>query len=50
MRRPVKVVRDYGGEFPATVEGLMTLPGVGRSTAGAIIDPCPRQARADSRR
>ena len=32
-----KVVRDYGGEFPATVEGLMTLPGVGRSTAGAIL-------------
>ena len=32
-----KIVRDYGGEFPATVEGLMTLPGVGRSTAGAIL-------------
>ncbi len=32
-----KVVRDYGGEFPASVEGLMTLPGVGRSTAGAIM-------------
>lgn len=32
-----KVVRNYGGEFPATVEGLMTLPGVGRSTAGAIL-------------
>ena len=32
-----KVVRDYGGEFPANVEGLMTLPGVGRSTAGAIL-------------
>ena len=32
-----KVVHDYGGEFPATVEGLMTLPGVGRSTAGAML-------------
>ena len=32
-----KVVNDYGGEFPATVEGLMTLPGVGPSTAGAIL-------------
>ena len=32
-----KVVRDHAGEFPATVEGLMTLPGVGRSTAGAIL-------------
>ena len=32
-----KVVRDFAGEFPATVEGLMGLPGVGRSTAGAIM-------------
>ncbi|MDD9996809.1 MAG: A/G-specific adenine glycosylase, partial [Rhodospirillaceae bacterium] len=32
-----KVVRDYGGEFPESVEGFMTLPGVGRSTAGAIL-------------
>ncbi|MCB9867809.1 MAG: A/G-specific adenine glycosylase [Phycisphaerales bacterium] len=30
------VVREYGGEFPKTVEGLLTLPGVGRYTAGAI--------------
>ncbi|MCP5175235.1 MAG: A/G-specific adenine glycosylase [Moraxellaceae bacterium] len=26
-----------GGEFPNTLEGLMTLKGVGRSTAGAIL-------------
>ena len=32
-----KVVRNYGGEIPATVEGLMSLPGVGRSTAGAVL-------------
>lgn len=30
------VVHDYQGEFPDTVEGLLTLPGIGRYTAGAI--------------
>ena len=32
-----EVVRQYGGEFPAAIEGLTALPGVGRSTAGAIL-------------
>ncbi|OGT74705.1 MAG: A/G-specific adenine glycosylase [Gammaproteobacteria bacterium RIFCSPLOWO2_02_FULL_57_10] len=31
------VSRDLGGEFPRTVEGLCALPGIGRSTAGAIL-------------
>jgi A/G-specific adenine glycosylase len=31
-----KVVEDFDGVFPDTVEGLRTLPGVGRYTAGAI--------------
>jgi A/G-specific adenine glycosylase len=31
------VVDQYQGEFPNTVEGLESLPGIGRSTAGAII-------------
>ena len=31
-----QVVADYGGRFPDTVEQLSRLPGVGRSTAGAI--------------
>jgi A/G-specific adenine glycosylase len=31
------IVRDYGGEFPATVAALADLPGIGRSTAGAIV-------------
>jgi A/G-specific adenine glycosylase len=30
------VVADHGGEFPRSVAGLMTLPGIGRYTAGAI--------------
>jgi A/G-specific adenine glycosylase len=31
------VCRELEGEFPDTVEGLCELPGVGRSTAGAIV-------------
>lgn len=31
-----KVMEEYGGEFPCSVEELCTLPGIGRSTAGAI--------------
>ncbi|WP_323813126.1 A/G-specific adenine glycosylase [Cellvibrio sp. NN19] len=31
------VVNQYGGEFPATVDALADLPGIGRSTAGAIV-------------
>ena len=31
------VVEEYGGEFPDSVEGLESLPGIGQSTAGAIL-------------
>jgi len=31
------VVNDYAGEFPATIDKLIELPGIGRSTAGAIL-------------
>lgn len=31
-----KIVDEFNGEFPQTVEGLASLPGIGRSTAGAI--------------
>lgn len=31
------IVRDYAGKFPATVDELSKLPGIGRSTAGAIV-------------
>ena len=30
------VVEEFGGQFPQTVEGLESLSGIGRSTAGAI--------------
>ncbi|PLX92426.1 MAG: A/G-specific adenine glycosylase [Desulfuromonas sp.] len=31
-----RVVEDFAGSFPAEIDELMSLPGVGRSTAGAI--------------
>lgn len=30
-------ISDFGGQFPTTADGLLTLPGIGRSTAHAII-------------
>ncbi len=32
-----RVVGDFGGAFPATLADLESLPGIGRSTAGAIL-------------
>ena len=32
-----QVVRDFGGSFPRTAEAIAELPGIGRSTAGAIL-------------
>ena len=38
LLRAAQHIRDqHGGVFPATVEAVMELPGVGRSTAGAIL-------------
>ncbi len=31
-----KIVHEYGGVFPCNIEMLVTLPGIGRSTASAI--------------
>ena len=31
------VVAEHGGEFPNTLDAMMALPGVGKSTAGAIL-------------
>ncbi|WP_062064582.1 A/G-specific adenine glycosylase [Cellvibrio sp. OA-2007] len=40
------VVNQYGGEFPATVAALAELPGIGRSTAGAIVSIAFQQRAA----
>lgn len=38
LHKAAKMVAEkYQGEFPSTVEGLCELPGIGRSTAGAIL-------------
>lgn len=31
------IVQDHKGELPVTIDGLVALPGIGRSTAGAIL-------------
>jgi A/G-specific adenine glycosylase len=36
-RAAVRVRDEFGGEFPQTFEELASLPGIGRSTAGAIL-------------
>ena len=36
-RAAEKIVFDYGGKVPANGEDLMSLPGVGQSTAGAVL-------------
>ena len=35
-RAAIQIMEDHGGEFPADVDELQKLPGIGRSTAGAI--------------
>ena len=35
-----QVMSQFGGQFPRTVEALSSLPGIGRSTAGAIASFC----------
>ena len=38
LHRAAQLIRDrHGGEFPQSLEAAMELPGVGRSTAGAIL-------------
>ncbi|HTY49224.1 MAG TPA: A/G-specific adenine glycosylase, partial [Steroidobacteraceae bacterium] len=36
-RAAVRVRDEFGGVFPATFEAVASLPGVGRSTAGAVL-------------
>jgi A/G-specific adenine glycosylase len=38
LHRAAQLIRaEHGGQFPRTLEAVMELPGVGRSTAGAIL-------------
>ncbi len=38
LHRAARIIRDeHAGEFPRTLDAVMALPGVGRSTAGAIL-------------
>ncbi|MDD2700006.1 MAG: A/G-specific adenine glycosylase [Sideroxydans sp.] len=41
-----RIVSEYGGEFPATYEHLLELPGIGRSTAAAISALARHECRA----
>jgi len=38
LHKTAKIIRqDYAGEFPEDIEQVIALPGIGRSTAGAIL-------------
>jgi len=38
LHKAARLIRDeYGGRFPDTLEEVVALPGIGRSTAGAIL-------------
>src|SRR5690606_25546428 len=41
-----QIVERHGGEFPRTLEAVMELPGIGRSTAGAILSLARGQRHA----
>lgn len=44
LHKAAQVIADNGGHFPDTLEALTSLPGVGRSTAGAILSIACRQS------
>lgn len=35
-----KIIKDFGGRVPDTMEGLVSLPGVGRKTANVVLSTC----------
>ncbi|WP_260680340.1 A/G-specific adenine glycosylase [Thalassotalea sp. PS06] len=38
LHKTAKIIRDeYNGEFPEDIESVIALPGIGRSTAGAVL-------------
>jgi len=40
------ILSEHGGEFPHTLEAVQALPGIGRSTAGAILSIASQQRHA----
>ena len=44
------IAGEHGGEFPMTIDAVQALPGIGRSTAGAILALSHVAAASDSRR
>ncbi|MDA0832841.1 MAG: endonuclease III [Planctomycetota bacterium] len=36
----IKLVKDFGGEVPRTLEEMVTLPGVGRKTGNVVLGTC----------
>ena len=45
-RAAQQVVAEHAGEFPTTFDEVVALPGIGRSTAGAILAISQRQRHA----
>jgi A/G-specific adenine glycosylase len=44
LHEAARIIRDqHRGDFPATIEELQVLPGIGRSTAGAILSLAQQQ-------
>lgn len=47
LHKAAQIIRDeYAGEFPTQLQQVMSLPGIGRSTAGAILSLSLNQAHA----
>lgn len=39
----IKIITEYKGQFPCDIESVIQLPGIGRSTAGAILSLSMKQ-------
>lgn len=47
LHKAAQAIRDnHGGNFPDSLDGMMALPGVGRSTAGAVLSLACGQAHS----
>jgi len=42
-RSAVKIIKEHKGKFPCDIESLIQLPGIGKSTAGAILSLSMKQ-------